>query len=103
MTARDWLRENRYQDIANLIDEVTAECKGRGSRERRNWWDVLAGGTGGRPCIVSGREFPVLWSAQRRQGRPTTPNALRRNVREKAPPVRTSGRWPTGLTEEPHA
>ena len=48
MNARDWLRENGYEDVAGLIDVVMAELETRGSKQRRNWWDVLAGGaTGG--------------------------------------------------------
>lgn len=72
MIARDWLRKNGYEDVAELIDEVLAELRAKGSKQRRNWWDVLAGGDGGKPIIVSGREFPILQVAQRRQGRPIT-------------------------------
>jgi hypothetical protein len=94
MNARDWLRDNGYEDVADLIDEVMAECKMRGSGERRDWWDILAGNANGQACVVAGREFPVLWRAQRRQGRKPTPNALKRNLREKPPPIRQTGRWP---------
>jgi hypothetical protein len=92
MTARDWLRENGYEDVAGLIDEVIAELESRGSKQRRNWWDVLAGGVNGRPLIVSGREFPVLRVAQQRQGKPLTQNAISRNVNEQPPDPR-AGRW----------
>ena len=78
MTARNWLRANGYEDIASLIDEVMTELEARGSKQRRNWWDVLAGSVNGRPLVVSGREFPVLQVAQRRQGKPLTPNAISR-------------------------
>ena len=96
MIARDWLRDNGYEDVADLIDEVVAKCKARGSGERRDWWDILAGDSKGQSRVVAGREFPVLWAAQRRQGRKPTPNAQRRNLREKPPPIRQTGRWPSG-------
>ncbi len=93
MTARKWLRENGYDDVADLIDEVMAEWKERGSRERRDWWDILAGDRNGQPRVIAGREFPVLQAAQKRQGRKVTANALKRNRREKPPPVRQTERW----------
>ncbi len=92
MNARDWLRENGYEDIVSLIDEVMADLETRGSKQRRNWWDVLAGGVSGRPIVVSGREFPVLRVAQRRQGKALTPNAISRNSNEHSPDPRP-GRW----------
>lgn len=94
MTARDWLRENSYEDVVALIGEVIAEWKRGGSRERRDWWDILAGDRSGQPRIVAGRTFPVLWAAQRRQGHKVTANALKRNSREKPPPIRKTDRWP---------
>lgn len=56
MHARDWLRENGYGDIAGLIDEVMADLEAHGSKQRRNWWEVLAGGVNGRPlrCLGTG-------------------------------------------------
>lgn len=53
MNARKWLRENGYEDIADLIDLVIAEFKASGSKERRNWWAVLAGGVNGKPLVVT--------------------------------------------------
>ncbi len=94
MTAREWLRENGYEDFAALIDDVMAEWKARGSHERRDWWDVLAGDRNGPPRVVAGRTFPVLWAAQKRQRRKVTPDALKRNRYEKPPAVRRTGRWP---------
>lgn len=44
MTARDWLRENGYEDVAGLIDVVMADLEARGSKQRRNRRDALAGG-----------------------------------------------------------
>jgi hypothetical protein len=96
MTARDWLRQNGYEDIAALIDEVLALLKAKGSKERRNWWDVLAGAKDGAPMVVAGHEFPVLRAAQIRQGKPVTPNALCRNENEQPPDIHRTGRWPKG-------
>lgn len=93
MLARQWLIENGYKDVAAMIDEVTEEWKAQGKQTRRNWWEILAGGTNGKPRIVANREFPVLRAAQRRQGLPVTKNAIARNRREKAPPVRVTARW----------
>lgn len=89
--------QNGYEDVASLIDEVLAELRAKGSKERRNWWDTLSGGSGGRPRIVAGREFPVLRVAQKRQGRPFTPNAICRNKREQPPKPRAGGRWGPNL------
>jgi hypothetical protein len=93
-TARDWLRQNGYEDIAELIDEVVSELQERGSKERRNWWDVLSGRQDGKPNKVAGREFPVLAVAQTRQGKLVTENAIKRSDDEKPPPARKTGRWP---------
>lgn len=94
MTARDWLNQNGYEDVAALIDEVMTELETRGSKQRRNWWDTLAGGTNGKPITVSGRVFPVLRVAQIRQGRQVTPNAMFRNANEQPPDIIATGRWP---------
>lgn len=93
MLARQWLYENGYKDIAAMIDAITEEWKAQGKQTRRNWWEILAGGANGKPRIVANREFPVLRAAQRRQGLPVTKNAIARNRREKAPPVRVTARW----------
>jgi hypothetical protein len=94
MTARDWLRANGYEDVAALIDQVMAEIAATGSKQRRNWWDVLAGGTNGNPLVVNGHEFPVLRVAQIRQGKPVTKNAICRNKNEQPPDVVATHRWP---------
>ena len=90
--ARHWLLAHGYNDVATLIDEVTAEWKAQGKRTRRNWWDVLAGGADGEPNVVAGREFPVLRAAQLRQGRAVTANALNRSSSEQPPALMHSGR-----------
>jgi hypothetical protein len=95
LTAREWLRANGYDDIADMIDEIMAEWRETGNHQRRNWWAVLAGGKDGEPAVVAGRSFPVLAAAQRRQGVTLTKSAVRRKRREtKAPPIRVSNRWP---------
>lgn len=41
--------------------------------------------------------FPVLQAAQIRMGVRVTPNAIRRNESESAPPKRVTGRWPKSV------
>lgn len=94
MVIRKWLRENDYTSELALIDTVEAELKAAGSKQRRNWWDVLAGANDGSPITVNGHEFPILRSAQIRQGKPVAKNAVCKNVDEVIPPVRASKRWP---------
>jgi hypothetical protein len=84
---------NGYEDVAKLIDDVLLDLKSKGSKERRSWWEVLSGGVDGKARIVAGREFPVLYAAQKRQGKRITPNAIRRNKREQPPKIRITGRW----------
>ncbi len=94
-SAREWLWANGYGDVLALIDEITTEWREAGNRQRRNWWAVLAGGKDGNPVVVSGRKFPVLVAAQRRQGIKISKRAVRRKRREtKARPIRVSNRWP---------
>lgn len=93
MNAREWLRANGYDNVADLIGEVIEEWQATGNRTRRNWWDVLAGRKDGKPCTIAGREFPILRVAQIRQGRPVTEKAISNNPDEEAPPVVVSGRW----------
>jgi hypothetical protein len=94
MTCREWLRINGYDDVVQLIDNAIAKLAIRGSKQRRNWWDILSGGANGRPCIREGIEFPVLRVAQARQGKPITKNAIVRNSREQPPNLVATGRWP---------
>ena len=81
--ARVWLRENGYGDVADEIDAIMDEWKSAGNRTRRNWWDILAGGVGGKPRTVAGRTFPVLRVAQVRQGVTVTKNAIQRKRGER--------------------
>ena len=98
---RYWLRENGYGDIADTIDEIIGKWKRDGKHTRRNWWDILAGTHTGQPRTVGGMVFPVLRSAQKRQGLPVTPNAISRKKRESIPEVWTTGRWPVDETRKP--
>jgi hypothetical protein len=90
---RSWLRENRYEDVADLIDHALEQWEREGVRTRRNWWEILCGDKEGNPKTFGGRKFPVLRAAQIRQGRPVTPNALCRNPKEKPPGTWKTGRW----------
>jgi hypothetical protein len=93
MTVREWLRANNYNDIGDTIDEILAEFKATGSKERRNWADVLCGNEG-KPVAIAGREFPILKSAQISRGVPVSANAIQRNESEEFPDARKTARWP---------
>jgi hypothetical protein len=94
MTCREWLLKNNYDDVVALIDEAIRKIEEKGKKSRRNWWDTLAGGPDGRPLSREGITFPVLRAAQIRQGKPVTPNAIRRNENEEPPDVVATKRWP---------
>jgi hypothetical protein len=94
MSIRKWLRGNNYQDVDDKIAEAESVHKTGGSKERRNWADILSGGKDGSPLTVAGIEFPVLASAQRSRKKPVTANAIQRNENEKFPAPRVTGRWP---------
>ena len=88
-----WLARNGYEDYVALINDVEAEWKAKGSKERKNWWLIMSGGDNGRPKIVCSRAFPVLAAFQERQGKPVTENAERRNPDEIAPKAKPQARW----------
>jgi len=92
-TVREWLAENGYPEVAEMIGEIQAEWKVSGKHTRRNWWDVLSGGKNGTPRVIYGRTFPVLQAAQIRQGKPVTVNALKMNMEKSTPTVFANGRW----------
>ena len=92
-SARAWLRKNGYPEYAILIEEVMAEWKRKGSKERKDWWLMMSGDSKGRPRIICNREFPVLAAFQERHGKPVTNNAERRNPDETAPPIQKQARW----------
>jgi DNA adenine methylase len=66
---RAWLRSRGYADVARQIEELLARWQRAGKKTRRNWWEVLAGGAGGRARTVDGVTFPVLRAARNRQAR----------------------------------
>ena len=57
MTCRKWLSENGYEDVVKRIDAAMSKMAARGSKQRRNWWDILSGGVDGTPCVCEGIEF----------------------------------------------
>jgi len=65
----------------------------KGTKTRRSWWDILAGGKNGKPRTIEGVTLPVLKAAQIRMGVPITKNAICRNEAEKVPEVVSNGRW----------
>jgi len=91
---KDWFRTNHYEDVVTLIEQAEAKVTARGSKQRRNWWEVLAGGINGKPSVREGIEFPVLRAAQIHQGKEITPNAICRNLNEQPPSAWRTARWP---------
>jgi hypothetical protein len=85
---RQWLVENNYNDVAELIDDVTAKWERQKKRTRRNWWEVLAGDKDGKNRVIEGVEFPVLAAARIRQGLPKTKGSLSRNKDETVPTMK---------------
>lgn len=90
---RQWLEENNYNDVAELIDEVTATWDRQGKKTRRNWWEVLAGDKNGKGRVIEGTEFPVLSAARIRQGLPKAKGSLCRNKNEAIPLIVEQVRW----------
>lgn len=93
MDARRWLRNNNYEEIAEIIDEIMSEWSKTGKGTRRNWWDVLAGRLNGDHCIIAGRKIPILRAAQIRSGRTISPHAICKNENEQIPQKMRPGRW----------
>jgi hypothetical protein len=95
MTCRVWLGQyEHYAHACACIDEAIARIEAKHMKSRRNWWETLAGGPGGKPSVREGITFPVLEVAQIRQGMPVTPNAVRRRSGEEPPPdVVATKRW----------
>jgi len=73
---KTWLAENGFNEVLAMIEGQEHAWAEQGKKTRRNWWDVLAGGKGGRPKVIGGAEFPVLRAAQERMQREVTENAL---------------------------
>jgi hypothetical protein len=82
-TLRFWLLENSYEDVAQLIEEIMLHWKDTNNKQRRNWWDILAGGKNGKSRNIAGKQIPVLRIAQIRKGVRITDNAICRNENEK--------------------
>ena len=95
LSARKWLRENGYPEIAAQIDEIMQEWKSTGRGTRRNWWEILAGDKDGNPRTVEGREFPVLRVVRRRQQLPEAEGTIYHGEK-RAPPIVAQERWAKG-------
>jgi len=93
-SARDWLRANGYNEVAQMIDDIMAEWKTQGKATRRNWWEVLAGDSRGNPRKIAGRTFPIIRAIRQRQALPKTAIAESSRPRQVAPKIRPTGRWP---------
>ena len=91
---RGWLYENDYKDVLQIIDDIMNEWKKSGNKQRRNWWDILAGDKNGKSRIIAGRKIPVLKSAQIRKSVKITENAICKNEDE-CPPIQINknNRW----------
>ena|ERR1700744_6687407 len=93
-SAISWLNENGYEDIAKLINTIQADWKDKGNKQRRNWWDILAGDKFGNSRVISGQVMPVLRAAQIRKKIIITSTALSRNENEAPPvPIKPKHRW----------
>jgi hypothetical protein len=97
---RQWLNENNYGDIVNLIEQVMDAWKKKRTKTRRNWWDVLAGHKNGTPRTIEGVTFPVLKAAQIRKDFEVTNSAICRNEKEIFPGILNSGRWAKRVTQD---
>ena len=93
VNAREWLLENGYEDVASSIDQVMDGWKRKGTKTRRNWWEVLAGHADGTPKTIEGVTFPVLRAARIRMGMKVTKGCLCRKSGERTPPVIEQARW----------
>jgi len=58
ITIRKWLKENGYNDVLSIIDEIIIEWQQNGKQTRRNWWEILAGDKNGNSANKT--LFPVL-------------------------------------------
>jgi hypothetical protein len=92
-TAREWLHANGYEEVARMIDEIMAEWKSKGKATRRNWWQVLAGDSHGKPRKIAGRTFPIIRAARKRQTLPSAENERSNTPREVAPKMTAIARW----------
>lgn len=95
ITARSWLRDNNYSDVADILDAYIDYNKSRGSGERRNYWDLLAGREDGECIIRHGFKFPILESvrANRKPRFKPSKHAIKRNKLEVIPLPSQQERW----------
>jgi hypothetical protein len=95
ITAKNWLRQNGYPDVADIIDVYMDFNKSRGSGERRNYWDLLVGQKDGKPLIRHGFTFPILKSVRknRRPDFKPSKHAIKRNRIEIIPLPMKQARW----------
>ena len=100
LSIRKWLIQNGYEDIAVSIDQIMEGWQTKGTKTRRSWWDILAGGKNGKPRTIEGVTLPVLKAAQIRMGVPITENAICRNKAEEVPEIVHGGRWKNDLMED---
>jgi hypothetical protein len=93
--ARTWLKQNGYTDVAEIIESFISYNKARGSGERRNYWDLLAGRMDGECFEKHGFKFPILASvrASRKPSYKPTAKAIQRNKIEKVPIPVKQARW----------
>ena len=88
-----WLKDNNYHDVAQLILDLMYSWEKAGNKQRRSWWEILAGDKNGNSRIINNIKIPVLKAAQIRMKKPVTSNAICRNKNEILPPMRLNNRW----------
>ena len=95
ITAKNWLIQNNYPEVVKIIDDYVAYNKARGSGEKRNFWDLLAGRKNGDPVNRNGFVFPILESIRtaRKPNFPNAKSAIKKNKREIVPPPIEQARW----------
>jgi hypothetical protein len=92
VSAIEWLRENRYDQLAARIEEKEAAWKAAGKATRRDWWQVLAGDKQGKERTAGGEQWPIIAAAREREGLPPVKGALRKRKETPVPP-KSVGRW----------
>jgi hypothetical protein len=95
VTARAWLRQNGYNDVADILDAYLEHLKAIGSGERRNYWELLAGNENGERATRHKFVFPILESVRKARRPHYKPSkfAIKRNKHEKVPAPVVQERW----------
>lgn len=95
ITAREWLKQNNYSDVANIFDDFIEHNKKRGSGERRNYWDLLSGRKDGECFQRHGFTFPILETVRstRKPNYLPSKHAIKRNINEEVPLPIKQARW----------